>query len=168
MATTPGYQKREDGNVYYVIGGNTMRVHEVLYKKGSELRLDASDGTLNLKGRKVFINGTDITEIVNIAANPDTNFATTKDVARAIADHTTNSKTAVNANVNKVPSVPKLAQLSTSLNNFLAILGNTKNIPDNGVSFENLDKINAENWSEEEIVTAVNKLIDLVNSFFGS
>lgn len=168
MATTPGYQKREDGHVYYVIGGNTMRVHEVLYKKGSELRLDAADGTLNLKGRKVFINGTDITEVVNIAADPDSSFATTKDISKAIANHTNNSKTAVNSNVNKVPSVPKLAQLSTSLNNFLAILGNTKNIPNNGVSFEHLDKINTEDWSEEDIVTSVNKLIDLLNSFFGS
>ena len=168
MATTPGYQKREDGNVYYVIGGNTMRVHEVLYKKGSELRLDAADGTLNLKGRKVCINGTDITEIVNIASNPDASFATTKDIAKAISDHTNNSRTAVHANVNKVPTVPKLIQLSASLNNFLGILGNNKNVPTNGVTFEHLNKINEEDWAEGDLVAAVNKLIDLLNTFFGS
>ena len=168
MATTPGYQKREDGNVYYVIGGNTMRVHEVLYKKGSELRLDAADGTLNLKGRKICINGTDITEIVNIAATPDASFATTKDIAKAISDHTTNSKNAVHANVDKVPTVPTLKQLSASLNNFLGILGNNKTVPANGVTFEHLDKINATDWSEDELVTAVNNLIDILNAFFGS
>ena len=168
MATTPGYQKREDGNVYYVIGGNTMRVHEVLYKKGAELRLDAADGNLNLKGRKVCINGTDLTELVNIASTPGVSFATSKDVAKAISDHVTNSKTAVQANVDKVPIIPKLTQLSASLNNFLGILGNNKNVPASGVAFEHLDKVNTEDWSETEIVTAVNKLIDLLNAFFGS
>ena len=168
MVTTPGYQKREDGNVYYVIGGNTMRVHEVLYKKGAELRLDAADGTLNLKGRKVCINGTDITEIVNIAATPDASFATSKDIAKAISDHIDNSKTAVHTNVDKVPKVPKLTQLSASLNNFLGILGNNKNVPTSGIEFERLDRVNTEDWSESEIVTAVNKLIDLLNTFFGS
>lgn len=177
MATSPGYQKREDGNVYYVIGGNTMRVHEVLYKKGSELVLNASEGTLNLKGRKVCINGTDITQLVSIMSSPDSSIATSKDIAAAIKTHTDNSKNSVNANVTKVPWVPNVKQISTSFNNLLAVLGKSGNIPTNGIldydgdrgraSWENIAEIDVEDWNEAEIVETLNKLVKIVNAFFG-
>lgn len=166
MATSPGYQKREDGNVYYVIGGNTMRVHEVLYKKGAELRLDASEGTLNLKGRKVCINGVDLTEVVNIASDPGVKFATDKDIAAAVKTYTDNSKSSVNSSVDKVPEIPKLTQLSTSLNNFLTALGSTKTVPSGSFEYVHLDRLNTTDWNEGEIVTAVNNIIDLLNAFF--
>lgn len=177
MATSPGYQKREDGNVYYVIGGNTMRVHEVLYKKGSELRLDASEGVLNLKGRKVYINGTDITNLVDIMSSPDSSVATSKDIAAAIKTHTDSSKNSVNANTNKVPWVPNVKQISTTLNNLLVVLGKSGDVPSNGIlnydgdneraSWENLAEINTEDWDESEIVETLNKLVKIANAFFG-
>jgi len=177
MATSPGYQKREDGNVYYVIGGNTMRVHEVLYKKGSELRLDAKEGTLNLKGRKVCINGTDITGLTDLLGNPELAIATSKDVAAAIKTHTDNSKNAVNAGVNKVPSVPKLYQVATSLNNLLSILGKKGNIPAGSMSingttittnWEPIATLDTEEWNEGQIVEKINELVNIVNQFFST
>lgn len=177
MATSPGYQKREDGNVYYVIGGNTMRVHEVLYKKGSELILNASEGILNLKGRKVYINGTDITNLVDIMSSPDSSVATSKDIAAAIKTSTDSSKNAVNANTTKVPWVPNVKQISTTLNNLLAVLGKSGNAPANGIldydgdreraSWENIAEIDTEDWDEATIVETLNTLVKIINAFFG-
>ena len=168
MATTPGYQKRQDGNVYYVIGGNTMRIHEVLYKKGAELRLDAQDGILNLKGRQVQINGIDLTNLLNIIQQTNRSILTSHDLAEAIENHKTEVRNSIKANTAKVPAVPKLAQLATSLNALYALFGNDKPVPTDGITFERIDPVNATDWSEEEIVTAVNKLVTVVNALFAN
>jgi hypothetical protein len=170
MATSPGFQKRGDGNVYYVIGGNTMRVHEVLYKKGAQLTLDGSDGSLNLKGRTVYINGIDLTDFLNVVKANDSTIATNKSVLQAIDDHTTTVQNRIKANTNKVAAITGLKKLAAAYNTLATALGNDKTIPETAEAFsgfENISKINkSESWSEEDIIDALNQVIDVVNALF--